>query len=144
MQSINVQSEIRKLVTDCVERGDARTVASFVDIVMADHPSIEGEDADFYLICTRARVKEIVTKVIGKFSPKDEPADRQLVLDGFQHLQVAYTFERQGQAILVPVDQCTDIEMLARAKEYDEMAKGCRAHAREIREYVAARAGQAA
>lgn len=144
MQSINVQSEIRKLVTDCVERGETRTVASFVDIVMSDHSAIEGDDADFYLVCTRARVKEIVTKVIGKFSPKEDAPDRQLVLDGFQHLQVAYTFERHGQTALVPVDQCSEIELIARAKEYDEMAKGCRAHAREIREYVAARAGQAA
>lgn len=144
MQSINVQSEIRKLVTDCVERGEARTVSSFVDIVMADHPSIEGEDADFYLVCTRARVKEIVTKVIGKFSPKEEATDRQLVLDGFQHLQVAYTFERQGQTILVPVDQCSEIELIARATEYEDMAAGCRAHAREIREYVGARNSAAA
>lgn len=144
MQAINVQSDIRKLVTDCVERGEARTVASYVDIVMAEHPAIEGDDADFYLVCTRARVKEIVAKVIGKFSPKEGTADRQLVLDGFQHLQVAYTFERQGQTVLIPVEQCSEIELIARASEYEEMAKGCRAHAREIREYVAARAGQAA
>lgn len=139
MQAINVYSEIRKLVTDCVERGEARTVASFVDTVMADHSAIEGDDADFYLVCTRARVKEIVTKVIGKFSPKEDVADRQLVLDGFQHLQIAYTLERQGQTVLVPVDQCSEIELIARAVEYEDMAAGCRAHAREIREYVSAR-----
>lgn len=144
MEAINVYGEIRKLITDCVDRGEARTVASYVDIIMADHSDIEGADADFYLICTRARVKDIVSKVIGKFSPKEETTERQLVLDGFQHLQVAYTFERDSQTVLVPVDQCTEMELMARAREYEEMAVGCRAHAREIREYVSARTGQAA
>lgn len=144
MQSINVQSEIRKLVTDCVERGEVNSVNYYVDIVMADHPSIEGDDADFYLICARARVKEIVSATIGKFKPKKDASDRQLVLDGFEHLQVAYTFERRGQTLLVPLDQCSDIELEARAREYEEMASGCRAHAREIREYISARTSTAA
>lgn len=144
MEHFNVHGEVRKLITDCLGRGETRTVASYVDTIMSDHPAIEGDDADFYLVCTRARVKEIVSKTIGKFTPKEEPADRQLVLDGFQHLQVAYTFERHGETVLVPVDQCSDIELAARAAEYEDMAKGCRAHARELREYVGARTGAAA
>lgn len=139
MEAINIHSEIRKLIADCVQRGEARTVASYVDIVMADHSAIEGDDADFYLVCTRARIKDIVSKTIGKFQPKAQASDRQLVLDGFEHLQVAYTFERGGETILIPVNQCSDIELLRRAAEYDDMANGCRAHSRELREYVEAR-----
>lgn len=64
---------------------------------------------------------------------------RQLVLDGFEHLQIAYTFEREGRTVLVPVDQCSEIELERRAREYDDMANGCRAHSRELREYIATR-----
>ena len=144
MKAINVQSEIPKLIADCIARGEVRSVASYVDYVTAEYPAIEGEDADFYLICARARIKDIVSNTIGKFTPKAKQVDQQLVLDGFEHLQVAYTFERQGETVLVPVDQCTDIELAARAAEYDTMAAGCRSHAREIREYLATRTGQAA
>lgn len=144
MEAINVHGEIRKLIADCVERGEVRTVASYVDFIMAEHSSIEGEDADFYLICARTRIKDIVSATIGKFTPQTKQSDQQLVLDGFEHLQVAYTFERQGETVLVPVDQCSEMELTARAREYEDMALGCRAHAREIREYISARAGQAA
>ena len=144
MKPFNIYSEARKLVTDCIERGEVRTLASYVDIIMADHKGISGEDADFYLICARHRVKEVVSTVIGKFTPKKQSVERQLILDGFEHLQVAYTFERDGQTVLVPVDQCTDIEMGNRAREYQEMAGGCLSHAREIFEYLAVRGESAA
>lgn len=144
MEAINIHGEVRKLIADCVARGEVRSVASYVDIVMADHTDIEGEDADFYVICTRHRIKDIVSATIGKFAPKTKQSDAQLVLDGFEHLQVAYTFERMGETVLVPVDQCSDIELAARAAEYEDMASGCRAHARELREYIGARTGRAA
>lgn len=144
MEAINVHGEIRKLIADCVERGEARTVASYVDYIMANHSAIEGDDADFYLICARARIKDIVSATIGKFTPKAKQSDAQLVLDGFEHLQVAYTFERNGETMLVPVDQCSEMELASRAREYEEMAAGCRAHAREIREYIGARSGKVA
>lgn len=144
MQAINIQSEVRKLVADCVERGEVHPVNYYVDIVMANHPAIEGDDADFYLICARHRVKEIVSVTIGKFKPRKDASNRQLVLDGFEHLQIAYTFVRRGQTFLVPLDQCTDLELEMRAREYEEMAAGCRSHARELREYISARTATAA
>ncbi len=136
MKAINIHGEIRKMIADCIERGEARSVASFVDTIMAKHSAIAGDDADFYLICARHRIKEIVSTTIGKFQPKARSVDRQLVLDGFKHLQTAYTFDRMGETVLVPVDQCTDAELRARAQEFTEMMKGCRDHAREILEYV--------
>lgn len=144
MEAINIYGEIRKLVADCVGRGEARSVASYVDAVMADRSNIAGPDSDFYLICTRHRIKEIVSTVIGKYDPKPSQQTQQLVLDGFEHLQVAYTFDRDGETKLIPVNQCSDIELAVRAREYEDMASGCRNHAREIREYLAARSDCAA
>lgn len=144
MEPINIYGEVRKLITDCVARGEARSKASYVNTIMSEHDAISGDDADFYLICTRHRINDIVSATIGKFTPKTQTADTQLVLDGFEHLQVAYTFERNGEVYLVPIDQCSELELATRAREYEEMAEGCRAHAREIREYNATRKPQAA
>jgi len=144
MQPINIHSEVRKLITDYVDRGEVQDVQFYVNTIMARHTAIEGADTDFYVICTRQRIKEVVTATISRFNPKKQPVEQQLVLDGFEYLQVAYTFERGGKTMLVPLDQCTDIELAARAREYDDMANGCRAHAREIREYLNTRSQGAA
>lgn len=144
MEAINIHGEVRKLIADCVGRGEVRDVAFYVDRIMADHSAIEGEDADFYLICARHRIKDIVSSTIGKFVPKAQKSDQQLVLDGFEHLQVAYTFQREGRTVLVPVDLCSDFELEARARELDDMSRGCQAHAREIRGYIAARTRECA
>lgn len=140
----NVYSEIRKTITDCIDRGEVHTVSSYVDRIMADHPSIEGADADFYLICARAIIKDLASKVIGKFNPKGEQADEQLVLEGFKHLQIACTVQRGGSTVLVPIDQLTDIELINRRNEFAAMREGLAAHIREIDEYLSLRAAQAA
>lgn len=98
-------------------------------------------DADFYLICARNHVAEIVKRCIGKYSPKPV-TDDQLKLPGFEHLQKAYQVERDGVRLLIPTDQVTDEELLARAQEYDAMAAGCTGHALEIRDFVERRAAK--
>jgi hypothetical protein len=144
MQITNIKREIREMIADCVGRGEVRDVSYYVNHIMAQYSDIEGSDVDFYLICTRHRIKDIVSATIGKFEPKQKQSTGQLVLDGFEHLQIAYTFEREGRTVLVPIDKCTDLELMQRAKEYDDMAKGCQNHARELRGYVSDRSGQVA
>lgn len=57
-------------------------------------------------------------------------------LPGFEHMQRGYQVERNGIRLLVPTDLLTDEEIEARAAEYDAMAAGCRAHARELRDFL--------
>ena len=103
--------------------------------ILAGKQEPECEDADFYLICARNHILEVVKRCIGKYSAKPT-TDEQLKLPGFEHMQKAYQVEREGVRLLVPTDMLTDAELLRRADEYDEMAVGCRAHAREIRDFV--------
>lgn len=103
--------------------------------ILAGKQEPECEDADFYLICARNHISEVVKRCIGKYSAKPT-TDEQLKLPGFEHMQKAYQVEREGVRLLVPTDMLTDAELLRRADEYDEMAVGCRAHAREIRDFV--------
>lgn len=144
MEQPNITSEIRKLIADKVSAGEQTRVPWITQEVLDRHADIEGGDTPFYLICARAHIKDIVRACIAKYDTKTPSDDRQLILAGFEHLQVAYTVERHGETTLVPVDQITDAELLARAAEYDDMARGCRAHAREIRKYVEERGEQIA
>ena len=105
--------------------------------------NIDGEDAPFYRVCTYKEVVRLAKRAIGKYDAEDTTAE-QLVLPGFKHLCRAYPLERDGLVALVPVNVCTDDELLMRAAQLEEMAKGCTAHALEIREYVLARGAEQA
>lgn len=139
----DLSREIADLITATLETGTQVQKDWIAAQVMAAHPDIYGDDAAFYTVLAKQQIDEKVRAQIGKFKPTAEQS-AQLTLPGFDYLQKAYFLTREGENVIVPVDQCSDFELLARAREYEEMAKGCRSHAREIREYVTARAGQAA
>lgn len=138
MNDSSIRSEIRKFIADKINAGDNIVVPWLITEILAQKSDIEGNDLPFYLTCTRATVSEIVKSCVQKYNKADNK-DTQIVLPGFEHLQVAYPVERDGQQVLVPVNQLSDDELEQRAKEYDAMARSCRLHAREIRDYVKAR-----
>jgi hypothetical protein len=100
-----IKSEIRKIVNDTIEAGAIGNVQLFTAKVMAAHDGIEGEDADFYLICAREVVVSEVKKAIGKY---DAPDAETPLMAGFEHLRTAYPVHRGGDHLLVPVHLCTD------------------------------------
>lgn len=139
MSDTSVSSEVRKFISDKIANGETVVVEWLTHEIVSSKSAIEGEDEPFYRVCAYTHVKDIVKRCIGKYDAKPE-TDEQLVLDGFEHLQVAYTVRRNDQVTLVPVNQLSDTELQDRAAEYDLMAKGCRSHAREIRTYIVERA----
>lgn len=138
MNEQSITTEIRKFIADKISNNEAIVIPWLITEILDRKNDIGGNDLPFYLTCTRKAVSEIVRKCVGKYDTT--PAnDAQIVLPGFDHLQVAYPVERNGQQILVPVNQLSDDELEQRAKEYDTMARSCRLHAREIRDYLKAR-----
>lgn len=135
----NLYSEIRKFIQDRMDAGIILRAEWVTAEILGQKEEPDCEDADFYLICARNHVAEIVKKCIGKYRPK-AVTDTQIILPGFEHMQSGYLVEREGVRVLVPTDMLTDAELLARAEEYDAMALGCRAHAKEIRDFVERRA----
>lgn len=130
----SLYTEVRAYVQDRIDAGIAVRAEWITDALLAEKQEPECEDADFYLICARAHLSDVVKRVIGKYRSTPE-TDSQLVLPGFAHLQRGYLVERDGNRLLVPTDLLTDDEIDARAAEYEAMAIGCRAHARELREF---------
>lgn len=138
--SESVLREVRKFVSDRVNSGAIVRVEWLTAEIIAAKSGIDGEDCDFYLVCAHKHIAELVKDCIGKYKPSPR-TDAQIVLSGFEHLQVAYPVERQGERLLVPVHLLGDDELEARALEYIEMSRGCLAHAREIREFISRRSG---
>lgn len=131
----SLYSDVRKFIQSKLDAGLILRAEWVTAEIIAGKQEPECDDADFYLICARNHIAEVVKRCIGKYSAK--PAtDAQLTLTGFEHMQKAYQVERDGARLLVPTDLLTDSELLARAEEYDAMAIGCRAHARELRDFV--------
>ena len=141
MQDIKeIRSEIRKVVTDTIEAGAIGNVQFFTARVMAQHDSIEGDDADFYLICAREVVVSEVKKAVGKYDSKDTETP---LMAGCEYLRTAYPVHRGGEHLLVPVHLCTDEELQERADEYYRAAKGYIKHGDEIVGYIQQRRDQA-
>lgn len=139
MSDISIRTEVRAVIDEKISAGVA-VRADWVAVgILEAKAGIEGADAEFYRVCAYNEIRRIAKEVLGKWKATDETPE-QLVLPGFTHLCKAYPMERNGEVVLVPVDQCTASELLHRAEQLDEMAAGCRAHAKEIRAYVMAKA----
>lgn len=132
----DVTAEIRRIVTERIDAGVVVQVGWLTTEILAMKDQIEGEDADFYIACGVDYIKDTVKRCIGDYKPKASVVtDAQIVMDGFDHMQKAYTVEREGEVVLVPVHMLTATEIEGRAAELEAMAKGCIAHARELRAY---------
>lgn len=143
MDDNSIYAEMHKIVSEKLEAGALISIDWLAQGIIAERCNIEGDDAEFYRVHTHRDLIRIAKRVIGKYNVDGETAD-QLVLPGFKHLCKAYPMSRDETIVLVPVSLCTNGELTARAAQLDEMAKGCRAHAVEIREYVLARGHAAA
>ena len=132
----DVTNEIRKLVSERVDAGVIVRVEWLTTEILNMKADIHGDDADFYVACGVDFIKDTVKRCIGQYQPKAATStDAQIVMEGFDHMQKAYTVDREGETVLVPVDMLTDEEIEARAAELEAMARGCIAHAKELRAY---------
>lgn len=132
----SIYTEVREFIQSKLAAGVILRADWVTAEIMGSKSEPECEDADFYLICARDKISDTVKRCLGKYKPA-LVTDDQLKLPGFDHIQQAYPVERSGERLLVPVDLLTAQEIEARASEYDAMAAGCRAHARELRDFAA-------
>lgn len=139
----DVTAEIRSIVSDRINSGVIVRVEWLTTEILSMKSDIEGEDADFYIACGVDFIKDTVKRVVGDYRPKaSATTDAQIVMDGFDHMQRAYTVDRDRETVLVPVHLLSDVEIEGRALELEAMAKGCILHARELREFLRLRSLQ--
>ena len=131
----SVYKEVSAFVSQKIASGVIVHVDWLTTEFLSTKDHIEGEDTPFYTICAQHHIRDIAKACIGKYKPKPQ-VDETLTLPGFEYLQKAYPVEREGKSLLIPVHFLTDTELEMRAGEYVTMAKGCEAHAKEIRRYI--------
>lgn len=132
----DVNREIRRIVGERVDAGIVVRVEWLTQEILSMKSDIEGGDADFYLACGVRYIHDAVKNCIGAYKPKPNAApNAQIVMDGFDYMQRAYSILRDDEIVLVPVNQLSDEEIHVRADELEAMARGCVAHAKELRNY---------
>lgn len=130
MDATDIYQSVRGYIAGKIDAGEVLVIRNLVDAILSAQAPITGSDAMFYQECARREVRNLIRRAIYSNRPED---------CGFHYLQAAYSVKRGGEIVLVPVGLLTDAEIDLRTAEYEKMAKGCRAHAREILDYVLAR-----
>lgn len=131
-----IDAEITDFVRDLIAQQQPVKTDWVVHGLMQQHQGLEGEDAPFYLTCAygfvRTRVRGVLRK-LGLVVELDD--DTQPALPGWQHLQQAYVVERDQASHIVPIEQMSFEEIMAKADEYRVMGQGCFSHADELVRY---------
>lgn len=139
----DIRAFIGRYVTDRVEAGELVNQSWATADILSRYDSVEGDDKDFYLITARQWVNDEVKAAIKKFGDgpdgDTDSESQQYVLDGFAYLQKAYPIKRGEVRCIVPVEQMSDDELMAKANEKYAMARGNQTHGDEIMHYVESR-----
>lgn len=138
MQRETIRGEISEIVLRRLSEGRPVPVTWVCHEFLNKHNRVEGEDVDLYKLAAYSYARDIAKRVIGKFDTSEETGQMDL-LPGEEHIRTAYSIKRGDEFVLVPTEQCSDQELLARANEFERNAKGLRAHARDLRRYVGVR-----
>lgn len=136
----DLRREAQSIIDEALTQGQVINPDWIANAIVAAHPlpdDFEGDDAEYTEICRWQHTRDVVRQTVGKFKEAPKSAnDEQLVMPGWEHLQKGYLVTRDGEQQLVPVTRLADHELEQKANEYEQMGRGCFAHAQEIRRYV--------
>ncbi len=155
MSISQLTTEIKQIISDGIDAGRVMPAHWIVHTVLRKHPIVYDQDkvgtsrcdSDYAELARHELARQHVRRVLRLFK---NPEPELPTLPGFCRLLKAYSTTREDDffttddddddeelnATIVPVEQMTDDELLARADYYDAMSDGCREHARELRRYV--------
>jgi len=140
MNNKELEQVAHELISGKINRKEEVQMPWAVQEIINGAGAISGDGVPFYTLCANQHVWRVVKRVVDKYDQGQPDEDsNQLLLEGFEYLHAAYTILRESERVLVPVELISNQELLARADEYDSQADGLRAHAQEIRRYVAQR-----
>jgi hypothetical protein len=131
-----INANIEKIVSDKIQSGQPVAMSWVTQEIIQAHSDISGPDTEFYIMCARHYISDLVKRQIKKYEPSEIGSDAQLIMEGFEHLQKAYPVERENERVIMPIDMMTNEEVQKRAEEYRAMASGCINHAKELMQYL--------
>lgn len=129
-------TEIEDIFRHRIDAGEIVRAEWITHEILSRHPLPEFPDADFTECCRRLAISDAVRRVNRRY--KEEPeavAQGELPLAGYTYLQRAYSVEREGEIVWVPIARLTSAERRAKVALYRQMAIGCQGHADELERY---------
>ena len=139
MNNSELENIARAIVSNAIGAGQEVQMPWAVHELIQSQGTIEGGGVPFYRLCAQEHAYRVIKKVVDKYENKLAEDDKQMDLEGFDCLQKAYTFDRDGERVLVPIDLISSVELLQRAEEYDRQSVTMARHAEQLRLFVAKR-----
>jgi len=142
MEQAELTREVAELIEERVSTTGVAAKSWIVKEMVDRHDDLRGRDRALAKLCMYGHIDTTVRRVLQNEHKKDTAieADRQLVLPGHKRLQLRYSVERDGDQMVIALEDMTVPEGRAKSKELREMAKGCLAHAEELDDYFDRRA----
>jgi argininosuccinate lyase len=135
MSNDRLNREIHELIDHRLERGKPVEITLVLNEIKDRHDDIRGGDALFWVGLAEDTIVDAIKGCMGRFKPKPQSTEEQIVFPGFMHLQKAYPVMRDSRHYLMPVQAMTLTERLERADEYRKMGQGCFEHADELENF---------
>jgi len=129
-------SEIASIMDNLIEAKITIDPNAITNEICNNHSDELIKDAPFSTHNNYSNVRREVRSVMSKkLDFTQQPESQQLIIEGFEHVQVYYSIKRKGEQIGVPVEQMTEFEIREKAKELRKMGKTCFDHANELEMY---------
>lgn len=137
MTHADIEKAASEIISQKIEDNEIVEMSWAVRELIGSMGEIIGDGADFHVLCADFYAWRVVKKMVKKFDAVTTAvsAGMQMNLDGFEHMQAAYTVKRDDAIKLVPVSLMTYEEREERAKLYENFAAGLGQHAKELRAY---------
>ena len=138
MKMDSISSKVSLIVDRRLAANEPVELNWVVHEFVQQHNNISGADVEIYRTALYSHVKNIAKRIVKRFDDESE-VDQETLLPGHEFLRVAYSMSRDGEQVLVPIEQCSNVELLARADEFVRNASGLKEHARELKLFVGTR-----
>jgi hypothetical protein len=145
MKQQELMREVETVITERLADGKPTPMTWLVTEVLNRHQDIAGADVPFFQLCGYEHVRDTVREVFRLRKGNEAESEAQADLfPGYTHVQRSYTISRDGEQMVVRLEQMTADEIRSKASELRGFAMGAMAHARELDEYLKEREGKAA
>jgi hypothetical protein len=128
-----LRARIREIFHSAYADNGSVGVEWVVKAIMDEKGKATGENADFYTSCAWKFVKDEVYRATTGIAAEEK---EQPLLPGYTHLRQAYQVSRDGNAVIVLVEDLTDDEIKAKIASYEAKRGGLRGHIKELRAYL--------
>jgi len=138
MTQTELEREVRETVNEKLATGESVPAQWLVHAIMAAHGDINGDDADFAVLCSHAHVRRTVREVLrDDFSTKEEDESQtSFPGEAFGGLQHAYLVHDGDERMVVPIEKMSAAQCWEKVAELEQMAKGCIRHSEAMRRWI--------